>query len=155
MEEGIVPALRNLDDPDPRVTAEAGLLFSDRPLALGRGAIRAALLTSLGFGHVSSMLCLVHPDCLLERLSLGELSAYRSRRHERWRWRFRSQHAVLLGDEPLFSRPAAGPVTPDREQNWLLGLGADIAPGANAPRRGGVVMHRYAVIRLVREVSRW
>lgn len=47
---------------DPLVGARASnLVWPRSPLALGAGAVKAAALTSLGFGHVGALVVLAHP----------------------------------------------------------------------------------------------
>ena len=62
MERGIVPGNRNLECADPLLRDGAFLTLGDRPIALApQEPIRAALVTSLGFGHVSALLAIAHP----------------------------------------------------------------------------------------------
>lgn len=39
----------------------SNLVWPRSPLALGAGAVKAAALTSLGFGHVGALVVLAHP----------------------------------------------------------------------------------------------
>ena len=45
--------------------------------------VRAALVTSLGFGHVSAVVALAHPDVFVEAIPAEQRSAYVQRAHER------------------------------------------------------------------------
>ena len=63
METGVVPGNRNLESVDP-LLRERHLTLGDRPITLAE-PIRAALVTSLGFGHVSALLAIAHPDSFL------------------------------------------------------------------------------------------
>ena len=66
MERGVVPGNRNLECADPLLRDGACLTLGDRPIALApQEPIRAALVTSLGFGHVSALLAIAHPDSFL------------------------------------------------------------------------------------------
>ena len=66
MERSVVPGNRNLETADPLLRDGAFLTLGDRPLALApQEPIRAALVTSLGFGHVSALLAIAHPDSFL------------------------------------------------------------------------------------------
>ncbi len=64
---GVVPGNRNLDCVDPDV-ARDWLTVDDRPLQLAE-VPRAAMLTSLGFGHVSAAVLLVHPAAFVAALA--------------------------------------------------------------------------------------
>ncbi len=115
--DGVVPPMRNLDEPDPALAERAPLVFPDRAV---RGGLRAGLLTSLGFGHVGAAVLLAHPDVLLETLEGPDLAAYAEARAVRWRARFAEQHAVLLGEQPLFEMRTDKPVEGDAERALLL-----------------------------------
>ncbi|WP_407637825.1 beta-ketoacyl synthase N-terminal-like domain-containing protein [Corynebacterium atypicum] len=59
---GVVPANRALDNLDPVFRQRQFLVWPRQPLAVGSNhPIKAALATSLGFGHVSAVIALVHP----------------------------------------------------------------------------------------------
>ncbi len=128
MNEGVIPPMRNLAEPDPGLASQLPLCFPDRAIELGAGRLEAALLSSLGFGHVGALLCLVHPDRLLEGLSAPRLEAYAQRRQERWKRRFAAQHRVLLGEEPaVVLRSDQGP-SPRAERAMLLEAPGEVAP---------------------------
>ena len=120
MLEGVVPPMRNLDEPDASLARRLPLCFSDEPLELGAGGLRAALLTSLGFGHVGALACLVHPDVLLEALPTDRLISYAERRERRWRRRFLEQHRVLLGELPLVEDRSQQGLSQTQERELLL-----------------------------------
>ena len=66
MEAGIVPGNRALESLDPLLAPFQHLVHGDRPIRLAPGEqIRACLVTSLGFGHVSAVVALAHPDVFL------------------------------------------------------------------------------------------
>lgn len=100
MQDGVIPAMRNLDEPDAALRDLHPLVYPDAPIQLRPGGLEAALVTSLGFGHVGACVCLAHPDVLLRRLDAAALDAYRQRRDARWRARLEAEYAVLLGDAP-------------------------------------------------------
>jgi 3-oxoacyl-(acyl-carrier-protein) synthase len=97
---GVVPGNRNLDDPDPAMRAYETVLFTDRALDFGPGGIEAGLVTSLGFGHVGAIVCLVHPDRVLAALDDAEFAAYARRREAREQTRLRAQLGVLESSRP-------------------------------------------------------
>jgi fatty acid synthase len=71
---GVVPGNRNLDCVDPNVSLD-WLTVDDRPLQLAE-VPRAAMLTSLGFGHVSAAVLLVHPAAFVAALPEDERAGY-------------------------------------------------------------------------------
>ncbi|MDN6259759.1 MAG: type I polyketide synthase, partial [Corynebacterium sp.] len=56
-----IPANRSLDCVDPEMASAPNLVWLREPLQLNR-TVRAGLLTSLGFGHVSALMALVPPE---------------------------------------------------------------------------------------------
>ena len=60
LESGQVPGNRNLECLDTSHRDHTALAYGHREIAAGE-PLRAGLLTSLGFGHVSAVLCLAHP----------------------------------------------------------------------------------------------
>ncbi len=101
MESGVIPGNPNLDDVDERLSSFSQLVFSDQTLEVGPGKIAAGLLTSLGFGHVGAMLCLVHPERLYTRLSEEEYQKYQEKQQKRWIRRYQREHRILIGQENL------------------------------------------------------
>ena len=81
LRSGLVPANRSLDCVDPVLSKHSHLVWLRRPLDLRAKAPKAGLVTSLGFGHVSAMVAVVHPDAFYEavRVERGEEAA------EQWR----------------------------------------------------------------------
>ena len=94
---GVIPGNPNLDDPDPAMRAYETVAFTDAPIRVARGAFEAGLVTSLGFGHVGGILCLVHPDRALAALDDAAFAAYRTARATRERQRLHDELAVLEG----------------------------------------------------------
>ena len=67
LETGVVPGNRNLESVDPLERGNAHLALGDRPIRLAE-PLHAALIASLGFGHVSAVLAIAHPDTFLAAL---------------------------------------------------------------------------------------
>ena len=77
MERGVVPGNRNLESADPLLRDGAYLTLGDRPIALAaQEPIRAALVTSLGFGHVSALLAIAHPESFLAAVPTDQREEY-------------------------------------------------------------------------------
>ncbi len=75
MQTGVVPGNRNLECADPLLRDGAFLTLGDRPLRLAE-PLRAGLVTSLGFGHVSALLALAHPDTFLAAVPAEQREDY-------------------------------------------------------------------------------
>lgn len=109
-DDGVVPGNPNLDSVDPDVQDGPFLVLDDAPLKLQRPP-RAALFTSLGFGHVSVLGALAHPDVFTQAL-LAERGAtavfdHEERAGERRRERDRLRRRATIGESPAFRRRVA------------------------------------------------
>ncbi len=120
LNEGIIPPMHNLDEPDRRLDDRAPLLFSDETLNYGPGAIRAGILTSLGFGHVGAAVCVANANVLLEGLSETELEYYSQRRDARWNYQLKAQYSVMLGEQQYFGGGVDKTLSADQEYELLL-----------------------------------
>ncbi|MGO1472427.1 MAG: fatty acid synthase subunit beta domain-containing protein [Flaviflexus sp.] len=103
---GKVPANKALDCVDPALQTSPGLVWLREPLQLPT-TVKAGLLTSLGFGHVSALVALVHPAAFEQavRQELGEdaAQAWLEKATSRLRAGVRRREAGMLGHEPLFT----------------------------------------------------
>nr|WP_317614689.1 beta-ketoacyl synthase N-terminal-like domain-containing protein [Trueperella pyogenes] len=109
---GIIPANRSLDNLDPVFASDDYLVWLRDPLAIAtRGPIKAALATSLGFGHVSSVIALVHPgafEAAIERAHGPEAArSWRTRAEARLRSGARHVEQAMIGRSELFE-PVTG-----------------------------------------------
>lgn len=99
-DDAVVPGNPNLDSVDAEVQKGPWLVVDDDPLEL-RTAPRAAMFTSLGFGHVSVVGVLAHPDlfegALRDRLGDEALGEYRHRSARRRRSSRRDQRWAVHG----------------------------------------------------------
>jgi fatty acid synthase len=106
-DDGVVPGNRNLDSVDPEVQPGPWLVVDDRPLRL-RHAPRAALLTSLGFGHVSVVAALAHPDLFVDAVARARgraaVAAHEDAVEGRRRERDRRRRTAVLGQDPAYRR---------------------------------------------------
>ncbi|MGI9576641.1 MAG: fatty acid synthase subunit beta domain-containing protein [Microthrixaceae bacterium] len=103
-ETEVVPGNPNLDSPDPEVLDGPWLVADDRRLDLSSPP-RAALVTSLGFGHVSAALLLVHPDAFSAAMDEGDRVEYLSTAKERITQRAHLRRWELHGGRTSFVRP--------------------------------------------------
>jgi fatty acid synthase len=116
LETGIVPGNRNLESVDPLERDNAHLTLGDRPIRLAE-PLKAALITSLGFGHVSAVLAIAHPDTFLAAVEDPEDYLRRAgRRRAKGVQRRLNTH---LGRPPVVRRPNP-PRSRDDEAEALL-----------------------------------
>ncbi|WP_231998692.1 type I polyketide synthase [Nocardioides baekrokdamisoli] len=100
--QGVVPPNRSLDCLDPALEEYRRLVWLRQPLHTG--PLRAGLVTSLGFGHVSGLVAVVHPEAFIQSLPADEREDYRARARARQvDGRLRITRAML--DEPAYVRP--------------------------------------------------
>jgi fatty acid synthase len=103
---GIVPPNRSLDCVDPELRNHERLVWLRT--ALERPAddpIRAGLVTSLGFGHVSALVLLVHPGAFLSAVPADRRADYQQRATERAQAGHRRRLWAARGGAPLFQKP--------------------------------------------------
>lgn len=102
---GTIPGNMALDCVDPELASSKRLIWLRRPIRLPQ-TIKAGLLTSLGFGHVSALLALVHPAAFHAAIAAecgeDEANAWLERASERLRAGVRRREAGMLGHAPLF-----------------------------------------------------
>ena len=85
---GVIPANASLECVDPKLERDDLMVWLREPLHIGsRHTVKAALATSLGFGHVSGFTAIVHPgafEAAVEHTAGVEaLKAWRARANER------------------------------------------------------------------------
>ena len=68
--------------------------------------LKAGLVTSLGFGHVSGLIALVHPQAFLAALSAEERADYTRRAQERVLAGQRRLASAIAGGRPMYEKPA-------------------------------------------------
>merc|ERR1740117_1332482 len=78
---GRVPGNRNLDNVDPELRENKHLLYTSSTLDVG--ALKAAVITSFGFGQAGGEMLLLHPDLFLATLTAAELDPYIAKRNAR------------------------------------------------------------------------
>ncbi|WP_275426201.1 beta-ketoacyl synthase N-terminal-like domain-containing protein, partial [Nocardia arizonensis] len=138
---GVVPPNRSLDCVDDQMLEYRHLVWAREPLRFGdRLPLKAGLLTSLGFGHVSGLLAIVHPEAFIQAIDPDHRADYQRRAEQRQlagRQRFVE---AMYGGDPLYTRPADRRLGDDqdavreREAAVLLSEDARLAAdGAYAP----------------------
>lgn len=143
LREGIIPPNRSLDCVDPVLRKHAHLTWLRRPLDLRAQAPKAGLVTSLGFGHVSALVAIVHPGAFLQavRAELGESAAYawQGRSKNREDAGLRRLADAMYGGPALYQRPVdrnlggTGESVKEREAAVLLDDSARLKDGVLTP----------------------
>jgi len=101
---GVIPPNRSLDCVDDVLAENDHLVWLRKPLV--HGGLKAGLLTSLGFGHVSGLIAVVHPQAFLEALPADERESYQARSRQRAiDGRMRLAQA-MCGGSSMYERPA-------------------------------------------------
>ncbi|BBY41773.1 type I polyketide synthase [Mycolicibacterium celeriflavum] len=107
LRDGIIPPNRSLDCVDDELAGAAHLVWLRDTLHFGdKFPLKAGLITSLGFGHVSGLIALVHPQAFLAALSPEERAQYKQRADARV---LAGQHrlaSAIAGGKPLYEKPA-------------------------------------------------
>ena len=136
LETGKLPQNAALDCVDPEMQAKGeSLVWLREPLDLGAGAIKAGVLTSLGFGHVAALVVMATTGVFEQAMRNAglDVEAWRKRATERLRAGANRLEAGMVGRAPLFEQ-VDGRRLPERgahqaEINMLIDadarLGAD------------------------------
>ncbi|MFV0495311.1 fatty acid synthase subunit beta domain-containing protein [Mycobacterium sp.] len=142
LRDGVIPPNRSLDCVDEELAGSTHFVWVRDTLRLGgKFPLKAAMLTSLGFGHVSGLVALVHPQAFIASLEPGQREDYRRRADARLVAGQRRLASAIAGGEPMYQRPPGrrfGHEGPEKAQeaSMLLSpearLGGDDAYQASA-----------------------
>lgn len=107
LSEGVVPPNRSLDCVDEKMQEYQHLVWAHEPLRFGAQLpLKAGLLTSLGFGHVSGLIAVVHPEAFVQALPVDEREEYQRRAQERTIAGRQRLAQAMCGGAALYERPA-------------------------------------------------
>ncbi|MGI9162998.1 MAG: beta-ketoacyl synthase N-terminal-like domain-containing protein, partial [Mycobacterium sp.] len=107
LRDGVIPPNRSLDCVDDELAVSAHFVWPRETLRLGdRVPLKAGLVTSLGFGHVSGLVAVVHPQAFLASLSPEQGADYVRRSDARVLGGQRRLASAMAGGRPLYERPA-------------------------------------------------
>lgn len=107
LRDGVIPPNRSLDCLDDELAVSGHFVWPRETLRLGdRFALKAGLVTSLGFGHVSGLIALVHPQAFLAALSADERDDYAHRAQTRVLAGQRRLASAIAGGNPMYEKPA-------------------------------------------------
>ncbi|MDP3278560.1 MAG: DUF1729 domain-containing protein [Deltaproteobacteria bacterium] len=136
MRDGVVPANRSLEDVAPSLQSLTALSFSDVPVQTGAYLLRAALVTSLGFGHVGALVCVLHPWLFWRAMQDEVRAEYVARLVPRTRQIASKTARVLAGIEPMYTRRTERPFVDKESSEVHANHEAEVLLNASARRTG-------------------
>jgi fatty acid synthase len=106
LRDGVIPPNRSLDCVDDELAGSAHFVWVRDTLRLGeKFPLKAGMLTSLGFGHVSGLVALVHPQAFIAALDADERADYQRRADARLLAGQRRLVSAIAGGPPMYQRP--------------------------------------------------
>jgi fatty acid synthase len=106
LRDGVIPPNRSLDCVDEELATSAHFVWPRETLRMGdKYPIKAGLVTSLGFGHVSGLIALVHPQAFIASLSAEQRESYAAQALERSLAGQRRLVSAIAGGRPMYERP--------------------------------------------------
>lgn len=106
LRDGVIPPNRSLDCVDEELAGSAHFVWVRETLRLGeKFPLKAGMLTSLGFGHVSGLVALVHPQAFIAALDPDQRADYQRRAEARLLAGQRRLVSAIAGGPPMYQRP--------------------------------------------------
>ena len=133
MADGVVPPNRSLDCVDDKLAVHPRLVWPREPLRFGEGfPLRAGLLTSLGFGHVSALVAVVHPAAFVAAIEPEDRQRYLDRSAARTIAGRQRLVDAMCGGSALYERPPDRRFGHDDDPTAARSLEAEVLldPGA-------------------------
>ncbi|KAJ1875018.1 fatty acid synthase alpha subunit Lsd1, partial [Coemansia sp. RSA 486] len=118
MRTGLIPGNRNADNIDPDFQQYDYALYLSKTIQTP--GIKAALLTSFGFGQVSGELLIVHPDYLFASVDPKEIDEYNKNLSKREKKAYRYWQDTLVGNHPFVQVKENPPYTAEQEKRVYL-----------------------------------
>jgi fatty acid synthase len=107
LRDGVIPPNRSLDCVDDELSGSAHFVWVRDTLRLGgQFPLKAGVLTSLGFGHVSGLVALAHPQAFIAALDPSQRADYQRRSDARLLAGQRRLASAIAGGAPMYERPA-------------------------------------------------
>jgi fatty acid synthase len=107
LRDGVIPPNRSLDCVDDELAGSAHFVWVRDTLRLGgKFPLKAGMVTSLGFGHVSGLVALVHPQAFIAALEPEQRADYQRRADARLLAGQRRLASAIAGGAPMYERPA-------------------------------------------------
>ena len=139
LRDGVIPPNRSLDCVDDELDTAGHLVWVRETLRMGeKFPLKAGLVTSLGFGHVSGLIALVHPQAFLAALDPSEREEYARKAELRTLAGRRRLASAIAGGKPLYERPADRRFdhdSPEKPQEAAMLLSVDSRLGADGVYR--------------------
>jgi fatty acid synthase len=133
LRDGVIPPNRSLDCVDDEMATSGHFVWPRETLRLGeKFPLKAGLVTSLGFGHVSGLIALVHPQAFLASLDPEQREDYLRRAEQRTLAGQRRLASAIAGGRPMYERPADrrfGHDAPEKRQEAEMLLDAEARLG--------------------------
>lgn len=133
LRDGVIPPNRSLDCVDDELATAGHFVWVREPLDLrGKFPLKAGLVTSLGFGHVSGLIALVHPEAFMAALDPADRDGYRQRAEQRMLAGQRRLASAIAGGRPMYEKPADRRFNhdePEKRQEAAMLLNADARLG--------------------------
>ncbi|MBX8687064.1 3-oxoacyl-ACP synthase, partial [Mycobacterium sp. 20091114027_K0903767] len=133
LRDGVIPPNRSLDCVDDELATSGHFVWVREALDLrGKFPLKAGLVTSLGFGHVSGLVALVHPEAFIAALDPAERDDYRKRAEQRTLAGQRRLAGAIAGGRPMYEKPADRRFdhdVPEKRQEAAMLLNADARLG--------------------------
>nr|WP_205908495.1 type I polyketide synthase [Corynebacterium ammoniagenes] len=120
LRNGVLPPNRSLDCVDPALRQHTHLTWLREQLDLRAAPPKAGLVTSLGFGHVSALVAVVHPGAFVEALR-AERGAEAAAQ-----WQQSANAREAAGLQRLTSAISGGPALYERPVDRNLGGTGDV-----------------------------
>ncbi|EIV34161.1 type I polyketide synthase [Mycobacteroides abscessus] len=106
LRDGVIPPNRSLDCVDDELSTSQHFVWLRESLPLKEKLpLKAGLVTSLGFGHVSGLVALVHPQAFIASLRPEDRADYETRSRERVLAGQRRLASAMAGGRPMYERP--------------------------------------------------
>nr|WP_155769688.1 type I polyketide synthase [Mycobacterium asiaticum] len=106
LRDGVIPPNRSLDCVDDDLAGSSHFVWLRDTLRVGdKFPLKAGMLTSLGFGHVSGLVALVHPQAFIAALDPAQRAEYQRRADGRLLAGQRRLVSAIAGGEPMYQRP--------------------------------------------------
>ena len=106
LRDGVIPPNRSLDCVDDELAGSAHFVWVRETLRLGgKFPLKAGLVTSLGFGHVSGLVALVHPQAFVAALDPEQGADYQRRADARVLAGQRRLASAIAGGAAMYERP--------------------------------------------------
>lgn len=135
LRDGVIPPNRSLDCVDDELADAAHFVWVRDTLRLGgRFPLKAGMLTSLGFGHVSGLVALVHPQAFIAALDPAQRDDYQRRADARLLAGQRRLVSAIAGGPPMYQRPPDRRFDhdePEKPQEAAMLLNPDARLGAD------------------------